>query len=112
MLVRLLTVVCVGGILSGVFCVALALCEDATGDASGTPSGDPTPAPAADDHRVSVAVARERAELMHRIYAATLDVMHDRSISTIIVPWCRRGQWKTCSPRWNDNRGWKRGGFR
>ncbi len=78
MLVRLLTVVCVGGILSGVFCVALALCEDATGDASGTPSGGPTPAPAADDHRVSVAAARERAELMHRIYAATLDVMHDR----------------------------------
>jgi hypothetical protein len=28
------------------------------------------------DHRVSVAVARERAKLMHSIYAATLDVMH------------------------------------
>jgi len=27
---------------------------------------------------VSVAVARDRAQLMHRIYAATLDVMHER----------------------------------
>ncbi len=27
---------------------------------------------------VSVAVARDRAELMHQIYVATLDVMHDR----------------------------------
>jgi hypothetical protein len=29
-------------------------------------------------NRVSVAVARDRAKLMHSIYAATLDVMHER----------------------------------
>jgi hypothetical protein len=31
-----------------------------------------------EEQRVSVAAARERAELMHSIYSATLDVMHDR----------------------------------
>ncbi|HET6880393.1 MAG TPA: DUF3365 domain-containing protein [Pirellulales bacterium] len=79
MLTRLLTVVCIVGIMSGAFCVALALCDDTPGDAAGKPFGGDRAGPAnEDDHRVSVAMARERAELMHRIYAATLDVMHDR----------------------------------
>jgi hypothetical protein len=30
------------------------------------------------DQRVSVEVARDRARLMHRIYSATLEVLHDR----------------------------------
>jgi hypothetical protein len=30
------------------------------------------------DNRVSIAVARDRAQLMHDIYSATLDVMHER----------------------------------
>ena len=30
------------------------------------------------ERRVSLAVARDRAELMHRVYEATLEVMHDR----------------------------------
>lgn len=76
---RLLTVVCIVGIMSGVFCVALALCDDTPGDAAGKTSGGDRAGSANEDaHRVSVAVARERAELMHQIYAATLDVMHDR----------------------------------
>lgn len=79
MLTRLLVAVCTLGILSGVFCVAFALCEEVTGDANDNPAaGDRIPSGKPDDYRVPVAVARERAELMHRIYAATLDVMHDR----------------------------------
>jgi hypothetical protein len=35
-------------------------------------------APADTPERVPVEVARDRAKLMHRVYAATLDVMHDR----------------------------------
>lgn len=34
--------------------------------------------PVAPDRLVSVTVARDRAELMHKIYIATLEVMHDR----------------------------------
>lgn len=34
------------------------------------------PAAKADDTRVSVAVARDRAKLMHSVYSATLDAMH------------------------------------
>ena len=75
MVTRWLRVVCVLAMISGVFCVALALCDETAGKPS---SGDPAPSAAADEHRVPVAVARQRAELMHRIYAATLDVMHDR----------------------------------
>ncbi len=33
---------------------------------------------AVDEQRVSVAVARDRAQLMHDIYASTLDMMHHR----------------------------------
>src|SRR5687768_4359667 len=38
---------------------------------------DPT-RDAADKHRVPVDVARERAQTLHGVYSATLDVMHDR----------------------------------
>lgn len=38
---------------------------------------EPSP-PIAPETLVSVAVARDRAELMHKIYIATLEVMHDR----------------------------------
>ncbi len=42
---------------------------DGTADSADQASGS---------ERVSVAVARERAKLMHEIYSATLDVMHER----------------------------------
>ncbi|MEZ6132931.1 MAG: DUF3365 domain-containing protein [Planctomycetaceae bacterium] len=34
--------------------------------------------PVADEHRVSVEAARERAKLMHELYSVTLDVIHQR----------------------------------
>ncbi|HTN73904.1 MAG TPA: DUF3365 domain-containing protein [Pirellulaceae bacterium] len=34
--------------------------------------------PAASEPRVTVAIARDRAKLMHQVYASTLEVMHDR----------------------------------
>ncbi|APZ91843.1 c-type heme family protein [Fuerstiella marisgermanici] len=43
------------------------------------PKVDKTSKPTVDDsHRVSIEAARERAALMHKMYAATLDVMHHR----------------------------------
>jgi cytochrome c553 len=41
------------------------------------PKPDPAPHPA-DTHRVSVAAARDRAGLMHELFADTLDVVHHR----------------------------------
>ena len=77
------------GMATWVFFVAFALCDEPPRDVSDKTSGDEQPrAEAEPDHRVPIAVARERAELMHRIYAATLDVLHDRYFhdSRAIVP--------------------------
>lgn len=63
------------------FFVALALCGEPSGEVVNKAGGGvPTKETdgAAEDVRVPVAVARERAELMHRIYAATLEVLHHR----------------------------------
>ncbi len=71
-------------VLSGmlaVFCLTVGV---QTGPAEGDdvgPAANPATAVAgqADEGgRVSVSVARERAKLMHDIYAATLEVLHDR----------------------------------
>jgi hypothetical protein len=89
MLAKLTGILCMVGIATGVFFVAFALCGEPPRDAADKPSGDEKPtAEAEPDHRVPVAVARERAELMHHIYAATLDVLHDRYFhdSRAIVP--------------------------
>jgi hypothetical protein len=45
--------------------------EDPVGDETVASSADPPPAA-----RLSIEAARERAKLMHQIYAATLDAMH------------------------------------
>lgn len=61
--------------------VALALCGEPEGEAVSEPVGEETKAATAaplESARVPVAVARERAELMYRIYAATLEVLHHR----------------------------------
>jgi hypothetical protein len=50
-------------------------------DGAGNSDRSPGPVDKSNDtisNRVSVAIARDRAELMHSIYAATLDVMHER----------------------------------
>lgn len=62
-------------------CVALVLCAELSGDESNRPNGGEKAEPAKEsdaEHRVSVAVARDRAKLMHQIYASTLRVMHQR----------------------------------
>lgn len=50
------------------------------GDETGAAASPPTAAVASTDDggRVAVGAARERARLMHDIYAATLEVLHDR----------------------------------
>lgn len=61
--------------------VAFALCGEVPPEAANKPDGESNGAThqAADEGlRVPVTVARERAELMHRIYAATLEVLHHR----------------------------------
>ncbi|HEX5442880.1 MAG TPA: DUF3365 domain-containing protein [Pirellulales bacterium] len=80
---KLAASLCMVGVVSATLLVALAVCEDAPGAAA---RGDDAKAGAAeadeDTHvpvpRLPVAAARERAELMHRIYAATLDMLHHR----------------------------------
>lgn len=70
--------------------VTLALGGEVPNEAANKPGGDEAKDAGAteDVPRVSVAVARERAELMHRIYAATLNVLHDRYFhdSRAVVP--------------------------
>ncbi len=82
---KLAASLCMVGVVSATLLVALAVCEDTPGAAAATARGDGAKAgtgEADDTHvpvpRVPVAVARERAELMHRIYAATLDMLHHR----------------------------------
>src|SRR6185503_16718795 len=56
-----------------------ALCSEPANDAANKPSRVPLKAAdkADDDGRVSVATARDRAALIHKLYAATLDSMHE-----------------------------------
>ena len=91
MFAKFLASLCMAGGATGAFFVGLALCAELQGEAASTPNNDTqatTAETAEGDHHVSVAVARERAQLMHRIYAATLDVMHDRYFhdSRAVVP--------------------------
>jgi hypothetical protein len=74
---------------AGALCVALALSAGPADVALNSPTDKKTPMapqPPDGEKRVTVAEARERARLMHNIYAATLDVMHhhffrrDRSV--------------------------------
>jgi hypothetical protein len=71
------------------FCFAVGMRADSQGIATGEPNENKKAVAAQPDDggkRVTVAEARERAKLMHNIYAATLDVMHhhyfrrDRSV--------------------------------
>lgn len=96
MFTKLAGILCLAGVIIGAICVAVALCAEPAspepasaepaspepaGAAASKPGGDEQHAPAEavdENHRVPVPVARERAELMHRMYAATLDVLHDR----------------------------------
>ena len=63
---------------SGVFCLAMTLNADPprvpAGEGAKPAKGDPAAKP--DDGRVPLAVAKDRAKLMHGIYSATLDSMH------------------------------------
>jgi hypothetical protein len=64
---------------AGVLGFTLTLNADPPRPPSGEPSKQSKAAPGAkadDDRRVPVAVARDRAKLMHDIYSATLDSMH------------------------------------
>jgi hypothetical protein len=87
MLAKAMAILCMAGIALGVIFVAFALCAEPTEGTANKPEsaatkpadGQQAPAETVEEkHRVPVAVARERAELMHRMYSATLDVLHDR----------------------------------
>ncbi len=80
---------CAFAAVTGTLYVTLAASEEPTSDVPRRPAARQMAASdkSSDrEHRVSVAVARERAKLMHDIYEATLDVMHrhyfraDRSV--------------------------------
>lgn len=60
--------------VAGVLCFSLTLNADPPTKDSAPAKGGAAEKPA--DERISVAEARERARLMHRVYAATLEVMH------------------------------------
>ncbi len=67
--------------ITGVLCMAIGLCaEPSGGESSSSQSNKPSTSDSkiTDQERVSVAVARDRAKVMHDIYVATLDVMHHR----------------------------------
>lgn len=66
---------------ASVLCIAVGLCaeppeSEATNAKSNVSQGSKSNVE--DKARVSVVVARDRAQLMHDLYAATLDVMHER----------------------------------
>jgi hypothetical protein len=80
---------CVIAGAAGVLCFAVGLSADSPVGATSEPKEKKKAVAAQPDDsekRVTVAEARERAKLMHNIYAATLDVMHhhffrrDRSV--------------------------------
>ncbi|HIF01243.1 MAG: DUF3365 domain-containing protein [Fuerstiella sp.] len=61
--------------------LTVTLCAQSSENESATPDesdGLPAASSPAREDRVTVEVARDRARMMHSIYAATLDVMHDR----------------------------------
>ena len=70
------------GATAALLSIAFIWCAELSGDEPKPPEGDEKnqPAEAADDgnERVSVAVARDRAKLLHQVYASTLRVMHQR----------------------------------
>lgn len=79
MLMKSAASLCLIGLATKAFFVAYALCGEVPPDGANKPEAANAGAGAADDDlRVPVVVARERAELMHRIYAATLEVLHHR----------------------------------
>jgi hypothetical protein len=68
-----------GGVTA--LCMTLAFCgtpsaQEPAGDAAAKRKAEA--AKLLDQHRVPLAVARDRAKVMHDIYSATLDVMHHR----------------------------------
>jgi len=66
---------------AGVLGMAVALCAEPSAGESGKSEGSKLSHsdPQVDEPgRVSVIVARDRAKIMHDIYAATLDMLHDR----------------------------------
>jgi hypothetical protein len=66
---------------AGVLCMAVALCAEPSAGPSGNSKGnDASGSDSKVDEtvRVSVVVARDRAKIMHDIYAATLDMLHHR----------------------------------
>ncbi len=67
MISRPWTRLCMAAGIAAVFSATLALRAD-----------PPQEKPAEKDARVSIAVARDRAKLMHTIYSSTLEVMHHR----------------------------------
>lgn len=56
---------------AGILCMAVALCAQPPASSNDRPAGDSQGA-------VPLAVARDRAKLMHEIYTSTLEVMHHR----------------------------------
>ncbi len=69
-----------GGLASLIW-IAVALCDEPTvGKRSDSNDNSPSATELAvdDADRVEVAVARDRAKLMHEVYTATLDVIHER----------------------------------
>jgi hypothetical protein len=65
------------GAAAGLLSIALAWCAELEGDEAKPPKSEPDEQ-AEEDERVSVAVARDRAKLLHQVYASTLRVMHQR----------------------------------
>lgn len=64
---------------ASILCVTVALCGEPAGNTAPQKPGGKSAAPQIDaKDRVAVEVARDRAKLMHDIYAATLEVMHHR----------------------------------
>ena len=67
---------CAVAAATGVFCVTWVLCAQSPNAVANQSKDSQKAASDKPTDRVSVAVARERAKLMHDIYDATLDVMH------------------------------------
>jgi len=64
---------------SAAVAISMLVHVDVSADDSSANASDPSEvAEAAESKRVTVEVARDHAKLMHSIYKATLDVMHDR----------------------------------
>jgi len=72
---------CAAGAAAGLLSIAFVWCAELSGDEAKPDASREKnePAEEADDgERVSVAVARDRAKLLHQVYASTLRVMHQR----------------------------------